>query len=198
MIDTRQQAIDVPAAQLKDILARFFLCADDAVEQRDVKIQRCIGLQISHLISDHAISDRMRTVEAVTGKLHDEPIDLLCQRLCVSFPDGALDEHLLILCELILFLLGDGLAHAVRLSQAEAAHHLNDLHDLLLIDHDAIRVLQDRFQAGVRIMHQRRVFPAAQIFRDILHRAGAKQRDGGRDVFKGARLDLADQVFHPL
>ena len=47
-------------------------------------------------------------------------------------------------------------------------------------------------------MHRRRTGPAAQIFRNIFHRAGTEQRNRRDDIIEAFRLHFADQILHAL
>ncbi len=58
----------------------------------------------------------------------------------------------MVLVHEILFLLGHRLADAIGLTGLVAGHRHRDLHDLLLVDDDAIGVIQDVRQDGMLVL----------------------------------------------
>ena len=61
---------------------------------------------------------------------------------------GAGDEDLALLGHLGGIFLTHGAAQQVRAAERVAADDVGDLHDLLLVDHDAERLFQDRLELG--------------------------------------------------
>jgi hypothetical protein len=78
-------------------------------------------------------------------------------------------------------------AKAIGLRAGEAGTVHRNLQDLLLVEHDAERLFQDRTQARMKVGH--RLFPllAAQIRMDCvsLDRTGADDRDLDHQVVEG-------------
>ena len=96
----------------------------------------------------------MGLVEGVVGEIIDLLIDGLSGGLrnaigntaCNSALRVAVNEGVLLPLNLGRFLLGDGPAHHVSLSQRIAGQLLENLNDLLLIDNTAIGDRENRFQ----------------------------------------------------
>ena len=64
---------------------------------------------------------------------------------------AALQELVLLGGHDLGLLLAHGLAQDVGLAQGEAGQGRGDLHDLLLVDHDPVGLLQDRLERGVLV-----------------------------------------------
>ena len=67
-----------------------------------------------------------------------------------------------------MLLLPHRTAQKIRLPETEPCKHLNNLHDLLLIEHDTERLLQNRFEQG---MHIDNIFLAMQPVDEVRHHA---------------------------
>ena len=80
----------------------------------------------------------MALVEAVAGELVDQLEDVGRVVLLDAVLHGAGDEARLLLGHAGLVFFAHGAAQVVGLPEREAAHHLGDLDDLLLVDDDAV------------------------------------------------------------
>ena len=78
------------------------------------------------------------------------------------------------------------------------ARHGSDLHDLFLIDDDAVRVFQNAFQKRCFIGDLIRViFPLDEfIHHAAVQGAGPVQGDERHDIVEFGRLELRQKVFH--
>jgi hypothetical protein len=72
-------------------------------------------------------------------------------RLGTAVRSGAGDEALALRVHLGLDLLAHGAAQQVGVAERVAGQDLGDLHHLLLVDDDAVGLLQDRLQLRVRV-----------------------------------------------
>ena len=99
--------------------------------------------------------------------------------------------------EFVAELLADRVAEHVGLGEREAGERLRHGHDVLLVDHDAVRLLQHRLERGVGVRHRLLAVLAADVRRDVVHRPRAEERDHGHDVLDPVRLQLADVAAHP-
>src|SRR5690606_40093106 len=84
----------------------------------------------------------------------------------------------------LFLLLRHGAAHQVRLDERIAEQLRADLHDLLLVDDDAVRLFQDRLELGVLVFDRLQPVQAAVIGGDVIHRAGAVERNARDDVLE--------------
>ena len=110
-----------------------------------------VGLQIGGLVSDDAISGGVRFVEAIAGELGHQLEDIIGLRRFDALGLGARHEALLLGIHLRLDLLAHGAAQQIGLAQRVAREDLGDLHHLLLIDDDAVGLLEDRLEPGVEV-----------------------------------------------
>ncbi len=93
-------------------------------------------------------------------------------------------------------LLAHGAAQHVGAAERVAGQHLRGLHDLLLVDHDAVGFLEDRLEQRVVVLDGDAACLAIGVERDELHRPGAVERDQRDDVLDHLRLDLLAGLHH--
>ena len=124
----------------------------------------------------------MGLVEGVAGEgLYQVP-DLLGQLHGKALALGALQEPLPLLAHQLGDFLTHGLAHDVRLAQGVSGEGLKDEQDLVLIDDDAIGLLQEVLEAGVGVLDGGPAMLGVYEGVDVLHRPGAVQGYHGRNV----------------
>ena len=140
----------------------------------------------------------MGFVEPVAGKEVDEVKDILCGLPGHPALDRPVDEGGPLLGQDVRFLLGDALAQDVRFLQREAGHLVGDLHDLFLVDNDAVGRPQDGLDAGVIVVNPLPAVLAVDVLLDATRLDGARavQGDDGCQVFYGGRLDACGHAFH--
>ena len=97
-----------------------------------------------------------------------------------------------------MLLLAHGAAQDVRLPEREIREHLHDLHDLLLIEHDTERLLQDRLQERMQVGHFLLAVPARNEIRHHAAAQGARpvERDRRDEVLEVFRLQVLDEIRH--
>ncbi len=138
----------------------------------------------------------MGLVEAVVGELVEQVPDLLGLGLADAVGLGAVEKERLLCVHLGLDLLAHRPAQRVRAAQRVTRHPAGDLHHLLLIDDDALGLVEERVDGR---MKQFAGFPAVldvAELGDVLHRAGAVERDQRDDVLDAGGLELAQGVAH--
>jgi hypothetical protein len=110
-----------------------------------------VRFEIGGLIADERVAGGVRAVESIAGERLDESEDLFPD----SFSDpgfyAALDELLTLLGDELLDLLAHRFAEHVGFAEAEAGEIARDLHQLFLIDGDAVGVLEDRLEFRVEV-----------------------------------------------
>ena len=87
--------------------------------------------------------------------------------------------------------LSHGLAQNVGLSQGESRHLAGDLHDLFLVDDDAIGLFEDFLQDGMRVLDIDQALLALDKIRNHVHRAGTIERIQGDQILESLRLQAA-------
>jgi hypothetical protein len=155
-----------------------------------------IRLQIGRLVGDDGVAGGVGLVEAVAGELRHQVEDVVGLRPVHALLDRAGDEALLLLVHLALDLLAHGAAQQIGLAERIARQHLGDLHHLLLVDDDAIGLLEDRLEHRVQVVGLLVALLAGDEARNVVHRAGAIQRHDGDDVLDAVGLHLAQHVAH--
>ncbi len=95
-----------------------------------------------------------------------------------------------------LDLLPHRAAQQIGAAERVAGQHLGDLHDLLLVDHDAVGFLEDRLERRVQVIGRLLAVLHRDIARDVLHRARPVERDGGDDVLEAVGAQPSQHVAH--
>ena len=99
----------------------------------------------------------------------------------------------------VAFLLSDRLAEQVGLRQGIAGHARSDPHDLLLVDEDAERFLEDVADLRQRVGDRARASAAADVVLDGpgVERSGTVERIQRGEVREDFRLRPAQEIPHP-
>src|ERR1044072_1211623 len=101
--------------------------------------------QISRLEGEIRIRDAMAAIESVIGELGHQRENLFRLLLLDATFDRALDELLFVNGHLLALLLAHRATHEVGFAKCIAGKLLRELHYLLLVDDDAVGVVQDLF-----------------------------------------------------
>ena len=141
-IDVWRQDLDAHAAAELDV-GRDLRRVHDAREHRRHELRWVVRLEIGRLPGDERVRRTVRLVEAVVGKVRQEVEDRVGKARINVVLLAAIEEVLLLRHQDLVLLLAHCAAQEVGLSEREAREHLHDLHDLLLIEHDAERLLED-------------------------------------------------------
>lgn len=80
--------------------------------------------------------------------------------------------------------------------ERKAGQHLHDLHDLLLIEHDAVSLLQAVLHQRVVVNDLRLALLAGDEVRDELHRARAVDGQKRDDMFERLHAERAAEILH--
>ena len=107
-----------------------------------------------------------------------------------------MDEVLTLRLHDLELLFTHGAADVISLAEAEAGQLAADLHDLLLIDDNAVRDIDDVRHLRRLIGHMGRVLAVAQIGRNGVHRAGAVERDQCDNVLEVFRAHADKHLRH--
>ena len=153
-------------------------------------------LEPGRVVGQQRVGGGVRLVEAVARKLlHvvENFIGFLCGE---AIHRRAVPEDLPVLGHLFGFFLAHGAAQHVGPAQRIAAQDLRHLHDLFLVHHHAIGVLQDAFHARVGVFHRLAAHLARHVSGNQVHGAGPVQRVHGDQVFQPRRFRVAQQALH--
>ena len=147
------------------------------------------------MVRDDAVDRGMRAVEAVARERLEVLPDLLDHVGVHAVAEAALDELHLLRVELLADLLADRKAEDVGLREREAGERLRHRHHVLLIDHHAVGLSQDRLQR-MGVGHRLLPVLAADVRRDVVHRPRTEERDHRHDVLDPVRFQIADVAAH--
>ena len=180
-------------------MASLSVCVHVEAHRRGVEFDRVVRLQPGGLVGDERVGGGVALVEAVARELVDQVEQLvgLGGRDGID-PRAALDEAGALGVHLRLDLLAHGAAQQIGLAEAEAGEHLGRLHHLLLVDEDAVGLLQHLLEQRMGIFDRLAAVLAGAEHRDIVHRAGPVERDERDDVAEIVRLHRRQRAPHPL
>ena len=169
-----------------------------ARHQRRHEVPRVVHLEPRRLIRDQRVGDGVRLVEAVARERLDVVEDLVRFPALVALLLGAFDERIALRRHDLGVLLPHRLAQQVGLAERVAGDALRDLHHLLLVDDDAVRLLQDLLHPRHEVLRLRRAVLAPHVLVDHagVERAGAVERVERGEVLELRRARLAEQVDH--
>ena len=138
----------------------------------------------------------MALVERVGRERFDVVPHPLDHRARVAALQRALDELGLERVDHVLDLLAHALAELLGLAAREAGHLHGDLHRLLLVHDQAVRLAEDALEAIVVVADGRPAVLARDELGDLGHRARTEERDHGHDVGEHGGRQQAQRVLH--
>ncbi len=136
-------------------------------------------------------------VEPVAGELLDEVPDALGLLDLDLVGLAAGDELLALLGHQLAVLLPHRLAQGVGLAEREPGQVRGELHDLLLVDHDPVGLLEMSLHERVLVGDRSAAVLAVDEVLDEVHRARPVQRHHRDDVLDALRLQALERVPHP-
>ena len=153
-------------------------------------------LEVGGLPGDPSVADAVRFIEAVTGKVDHEVEDVIRRLFIDAILHGACDKGIPVLLQDLRLLVSHGAAEHVGLAEGKTAHDRGDLHDLFLIEDDAVGFLQDGSQRWMRVLDgDLSMFSLDEIFR---HAAAQRSRtvecDHRDEVFEAVRVELHQKI----
>ena len=149
LVDIRRQDFDIIITADVDIPAHLIRITDNAVEEGRIELRTPVRLQISGFIGYQRIGYGVGFVETVTGEVLQERENLVAE----LFGDimqlfGTVDKGLAHRIQLLGLLLAHRTAQNICLTERKACQCGGYLHNLLLIQNNAVGILQNR-------LHQR-------------------------------------------
>ena len=196
LVDVGAQHGDPLPARLGDELDDGVGVVRVARQQRREELDRVVVLQVRGLVRQHPVRRRVAAVEAVARELLHQIEDALCDLGIDLLLLGALQEAGLLLGHDLRLLLAHRAAKKIGAAQRVPRQRRRDLHDLLLIDDDAVGVLQDGLEQRVVVLHLLAPVLALDEVVDhaALQRPGSIQRARGDDVLEAVGLQLLQQL----
>ena len=198
LVHVRRQKLDAKLVEVTPVAVQLLDVAHVEGHRRGEELDRVVRLEIGGLVADQRIGGGVALVEAVARELVDLVEDRGGPVLLDAVLLRAFDEARPLGVHLGLDLLAHGTAQQVGAAQRIAAQHLRDLHDLLLVDHDAVGLLQDPFEQRMQVVRLLLAVLALDVARDVLHRARPIERHDGDDVLEAVGLQAAQHVAHAV
>ena len=155
-------------------------------------------LQVRRLPRHERVCRAVRLVEAVVGEMRQKIKDLFRQSVINAVLSRSLHVRLALRHQDFMLLLAHGAAQDVRLTERKVREHLHDLHNLLLIEYDTERLLQDRLQERMQVRHLLLAVPARD---EVRHHAAAQRPwpiecDRRNEVLEAFWLQILDEIRH--
>jgi hypothetical protein len=145
-LEVRVALVDVGREHRDAHRARVGDRADDLVDlvlvarhDRAEELDRVVRLQVRRLVRDERVRGRVALVEAVAREVLEQPEDALGVGLATPFFFAPRRGSRLLLRHLLGLLLAHRAAEQIGAAERVARERLGDLHDLLLVDDDAVR-----------------------------------------------------------
>ena len=138
----------------------------------------------------------MRFVEAIVGELVEQVPDLCGLVRIDTIFRGAFQELGTLCIHRLLNFFAHGTAQQVGPPKAIARHFLRDLHHLLLIDDDALGLVQNVINGWMQHFALAQPVLNLAIFRDVFHRTGPIKRDQRHNVFDAGGFHALKRVHH--
>ena len=198
LIHIRLQNFDAKFSRLGNVFGKFFRVRHVVCHHGAEKFDGIIRLQICGLIRDDGIRGGVRFVETVAGKFfqHVENLVRFCRRNFIG-RRTAFDKRLALLLHFLDLLFAHRAAQQIRRAERKASEQLRRLHDLLLINQDAVSFFGNFFEQRMLVFDFNFAVPALDEIRNQIHRSRAIQRNERGDMFDGTDLKLFAQVAHP-
>ena len=111
-----------------------------------------------------------------------------------SFLEGTFYEFLFLAHKNFRLLFTHGTTEHVGTAKGESCNFLGNLHDLFLVNHDAVGFLKDSFKTRVRIVDFCRILLSFNEVRNVGHRTRTIKGVHGNKVIKAVWL----KGFHPF
>ena len=139
----------------------------------------------------------MRLVEAVTGKGLHLVKNIVGKLVADTTLGSAINENKTLFGHFRCFFLTHSATQDVRITQRIASQYLGDLHDLLLVENDAVGGFQNGYKIIMRIADYCAAVFAVDIVIDHARfkRAGSVQGDQCNNFVETVRLQSFYQVF---
>ena len=162
------------------------------------ELGRIVGLEVGRLVGHPRIAGGVRLVEGVGGELLPVGPDLLQYLRVVAVSFAALDELGLHGVDDLNLLLTHGLTQGVALAAGEVGQLSREQHHLLLVDGDAVGVLQPLLHQRMVVDHFLAALLAVDEVGDVLHRPGTVERVHRHEIRKPLGLERPEPLLHPV
>ena len=196
LVDVGSHDADAHALALVHVERQLLDVREVSAQHGSHVLRRVVGLEVGRLVSHPRVARGVRLVERVGGEFLPVAPDLFEHLRIVSVLPAALDELGFQVVQLVLEFLAHGLAERVRLAAGEVGQKTRQQHDLLLVDRDAVGVLEVLLHHGDVVLDGAAAVLAGDEVRDVVHRAGPVKGVHRDQVLEGRGLQLAQVLLH--
>ena len=169
---------------------------------RGHKLGRIVCLQVSRLIGQHCIRGRMRFIEPVTSEFLHQIEDTRRRFLRNATIGRASHKYLALLLHVLKFLLTHSTPQQVCAAERVAREYLRNLHNLFLIQNDAIRFFEYWLELRMKIINIRLVSRMLTRNKIVDHarlqRPGSEQCNQCDQVVELIRSHALYQITHAV
>ena len=195
-VDVGAEDLDAGLAAVRHDLLHLVHVRDVLREVGGLEFGRIVGLDPGGLVAHPGVAGGVGLVEGVFGEGLPVGPDLLQDGLRVAVGQRALHEGFLERVEHGFLLLAHGLAELVGLALGEAGQLLRQAHDLLLVDRDAVGLLEELLHLGEVVVDLGRVVLARHEVRDVVHRARTVEGVHGDQVLETLGVQADQPLLH--
>ena len=117
------------------------------------KFWEVVRLEVRRLVRNIRIGRTMGFIKAIACEVHEQVKYFVCNGLFDAIIDGTLYKGFPLRLEDGFLFLTHRTTHQIRLTKRESTHGRCNLHNLFLVENNAERIFQDRFQDGMQIGH---------------------------------------------
>ena len=110
------------------------------------KFWKIMRLEICRLVRNIRIGRTMGFIKTIAGKVNEQVKYFICNGLFNAIIDRTLYKGFTLRLEDGFLFLTHRTAHQIRLTKGEPTHGRRNLHNLFLVENNAERIFQNRFQ----------------------------------------------------
>ena len=110
------------------------------------KFWEVVRLEIRCLVRNIRIGRTMRFIKAIAGKVNEQVKYFVCNGLFDAIIDRTLYKGFTLRLKDGFLFLPHRTAHQIRLTKGKPTHGRRNLHNLFLVENNAERIFQNRFQ----------------------------------------------------
>ena len=202
LIDIRGQHADAQVTAVGEIDSGLVLLIAHGGQQRGHVLRRVVGLEVGRPEGHQTVAGGVGLVERVGREGLDGAPQCVHGLLGVAVVLHAAPELVVLLRQDFRLLLTHGLTEAICLAGGVVGHLLRDTHDLLLVDDEAVGLIQDLLERLLQLRVNRSDFLAAVLAVRVVpvgvhtHRARAVECQRRHNIFKARRLHALEQLLH--
>ncbi len=179
-----------------DYLRDFFHITGLGSQDGRHVFHRVVCLHVSRLISDPAITRRVRLVETVGLKRFEKFPEIFGKFFCLAVLNDTLGKFFALRRHFRRNFFAHRIAEFIRFFPIVTSQFQSAGQQVILIHNQTIRFTQEFFHPGIQIFHQFRVVFAFDVFRNCFHGSGTIQRYHGVDIVDRGRFQFFEISSH--